>query len=633
MERRRDPAVGVPDRLPSGDVPPSGDSVIAPVRLAAGFLLVVALASPTRSQTGGGYGAYTDWEGWARVVPGERGGLASSWDRSGGSVDANRYEWPTGLILDDRDTIAATIEGPGILWRFWMPHRTAAESFALRLYFDGESVPRIDTDSAQLLDGHFGYLADPLVTTVAGGQVCYEPIPFRDSVRIETENFANAWHWYQYGYRTFAPGTDVTSWTGTLDVDAEAARAATAAMFANAGQHPAGPSATALESSTGPTVVPPGLGLTAADLPGPGLVRRLDVRMDGADDASLDSLVLRVTWDDRPQPAIDAPVGAFFGAGHGRAPYRSVPLGTDGPNGFYCYWPMPFRESARFELVNTSAAPVSVDSVVVAWEPGPVAPDLAYLHAAARRTVIAPGHDGHVLLSAAGTGHYVGNLLYAQQEHATHFFLEGDDIVVVDGETTLNGTGLEDAYNGGHYYNWNNDPMDEPEGPSPASAIRPLSGILRVELTEAPELARADQYRWMIADRVPFTSSLDVRVETAGYAWAPGEFASVAFWYRLPPTATGLRAPGPGPALSLEAAAPNPSSGTTLVRFTLPDAARVVLEVLDVRGRRVGTLVDGRRVAGPHRVRWTPDGAPSGVYFLRLSAGTRKETRKIVLVR
>ncbi len=65
--------------------------------------------------------------------------------------------------------------------------------------------------------GTFSYFTAPLVTTFAGGQVCYEPIVFRDSLRIDTENRAGLQHYYQYSYRTFPPGTDLVSWNGTLD--------------------------------------------------------------------------------------------------------------------------------------------------------------------------------------------------------------------------------------------------------------------------------------------------------------------------------------------------------------------------------------------------------------------------------
>jgi len=602
--------------------------------LHAPALALATWAGSASGQALAGYGDYLDWEGWARVTLGDRTGLASSWDRTGGSTDANWYESPPGLQLGNVDTIAATLTGPGIIFRFWMPHRAAETPFALRMYFDGESSPRIGTDSRTLLDGKYGYFAAPLVTTFAGGQVCYEPIPFEQSVRIETENRSGLWHWYQYSYRTFAPGTDLTSYSGALDPPADAARIAVAAMFQNAGQHPAGASPTALRQVTSATAVVPGGTLVTADLAGPGLVRALHLRMDGAPDAALDSLRLRVTYDAEAEPAIDAPVGWFFGAGHERAPYRSLPLGTDGPEGFYCYWPMPFHGGVRFELLNASASSIQVDSASVEYEPGAVGTDMAYLHAAASETLIEPGHDGHVLLSRTGTGHYVGNLLYAQEDHALHVFLEGDDIIEIDGTTTLNGSGLEDAYNGGFYYNWNWDPLkDEPEGPNPPSAIRPLHGILYVIRDVPNDFARADQYRWMIADRVQFSSSLEVCMETSPYAEPPGLFQSVAFWYQLPAIASGAgdhRPDARGLGLELRQSSPNPVGSSTVIRFSLSAAAHVVLEVLDVRGRRVETLAEEDRAAGAHEVRWTPAGVAGGVYFVRLSVGGESKTRKLV---
>ena len=49
------------------------------------------------------------------------------------------------------------------------------------------------------------------------------------------------------------------------------------------------------------------------------------------------------------------------------------------------------------------------------------------------RTLIEPGHDGHLMLSTTGTGHYVGNLLYAQEDHGLHVFLEGDARIIYEG--------------------------------------------------------------------------------------------------------------------------------------------------------------------------------------------------------
>jgi hypothetical protein len=111
--------------------------------------------------------------------------------------------------------------------------------------------------------------------------------------------------------------------------------------------------------------------------------------------------------------------------------------------------------------------------------------------------------------------------------------LEGDEVITVDGTDVLNGTGLEDAYSGGYFYNWVWTHPDEPEGPMPQSATRPLSGILYVHREEGIEYARADQYRWYIADRIPFCNSIDVNIENR-YSINGTQWTSVAFWYQQP---------------------------------------------------------------------------------------------------
>ncbi|MBZ0269003.1 DUF2961 domain-containing protein, partial [bacterium] len=542
-------------------------------------------------------------------------------------------EWPGGVILQDFLTRAATLPGPGIIYRFWMPHRAAAEPFAVRMFFDGEATPRIDTDSGQLLGGTYAHFADPLVTTCAGGQVSYVPIAFRDSLRIETENIADAWHWYQYSYRLFPPGTDVASWSAALDPETLAARDAMADLFTNAGEHPAGDSPTAAQITLGPGAVPPGGTLPLADLAGPGMLRRVTMRLPSATDAELDSLHLRVFYDGDASPAIDVPVSRFFGAGHDRAPYRSLPMGTDSPDGFYCYWPMPFREHVRVELRNTSAAPIGLDGTRVENEPGPVPGDACHLHAVSHEEVVVNGQTRNVMAQVQGAGHYVGNFLYVDQDHDTHYFLEADDIVFVDGALATNGTGLEDAYNGGFYYNWVPDPMDEPEGPSPSSAIRPLHGILRVERTASPPYGRADQYRWMIGDRVPFSQSLEVQIETS-YSWAGSRWNSVVFWYQVPAAALGA-ADRPGAAtesgLALFPPSPNPTDGDAVIRFAMPRTGNARVTIHDVAGRRVATLREGPCAAGAHEITWTPRHVASGVFACRLEALGEVRTRKLVL--
>ncbi|NOT34251.1 MAG: T9SS type A sorting domain-containing protein [Candidatus Eisenbacteria bacterium] len=88
----------------------------------------------------------------------------------------------------------------------------------------------------------------------------------------------------------------------------------------------------------------------------------------------------------------------------------------------------------------------------------------------------------------------------------------------------------------------------------------------------------------------------------------------------------------------LAPAQPNPvrASGTE-IRFALPTSTHAALEIFDVSGRRVRTLVDGMLQAGTHSERWNgrdAAGRPvaSGVYLYRLRAGSFTGTRRVVVV-
>jgi hypothetical protein len=82
------------------------------------------------------------------------------------------------------------------------------------------------------------------------------------------------------------------------------------------------------------------------------------------------------------------------------------------------------------------------------------------------------------------------------------------------------------------------------------------------------------------------------------------------------------------------AASPNPFADGTTIAFTLREPAdRVLLEVLDVAGRRVVSLLDVPRPAGTHQVSWRTGRVPAGVYFLRLESDGVVATRAIHHVR
>ena len=78
---------------------------------------------------------------------------------------------------------------------------------------------------------------------------------------------------------------------------------------------------------------------------------------------------------------------------------------------------------------------------------------------------------------------------------------------------------------------------------------------------------------------------------------------------------------------------PNPFNPVTQIRYSLPQASNVSLEVYNVMGQRVATLYNGQQHAGQHTVSFDAVNLASGVYVYRLTAGSFVESRKMMLVK
>ncbi|UCD64675.1 MAG: T9SS type A sorting domain-containing protein [Candidatus Zixiibacteriota bacterium] len=88
-----------------------------------------------------------------------------------------------------------------------------------------------------------------------------------------------------------------------------------------------------------------------------------------------------------------------------------------------------------------------------------------------------------------------------------------------------------------------------------------------------------------------------------------------------------------GPKPIAVSVSPNPFNPTANIRFSLPEAARVRLEIFNIAGQKVSTLVDGHLNAGPHTYFWDGSRFASGVYLYRLQAGENVNTEKMVLLK
>ena len=83
----------------------------------------------------------------------------------------------------------------------------------------------------------------------------------------------------------------------------------------------------------------------------------------------------------------------------------------------------------------------------------------------------------------------------------------------------------------------------------------------------------------------------------------------------------------------LSACYPNPFNGETLIEYDLASESMVTMEIIDILGRRVETLIQGKQPAGYHQVVWDAGDHSSGIYFYRIQAGDYSQTKKMVLLK
>jgi len=78
---------------------------------------------------------------------------------------------------------------------------------------------------------------------------------------------------------------------------------------------------------------------------------------------------------------------------------------------------------------------------------------------------------------------------------------------------------------------------------------------------------------------------------------------------------------------------PNPFNPTTTISYSLPRNGFVQLNVHDLLGREVASLVNEEQAMGNYKVEFNASSLTSGIYFYRLQSGSFVESRKMVLLR
>ncbi|MCP4580394.1 MAG: T9SS type A sorting domain-containing protein [candidate division Zixibacteria bacterium] len=78
---------------------------------------------------------------------------------------------------------------------------------------------------------------------------------------------------------------------------------------------------------------------------------------------------------------------------------------------------------------------------------------------------------------------------------------------------------------------------------------------------------------------------------------------------------------------------PNPFNASATIKYNLAASSQVTIEIYDILGQKVTTLVDNRQPAGYHQVTWNAADMATGMYFYKLNAGEFSETKKMMLLK
>ena len=85
--------------------------------------------------------------------------------------------------------------------------------------------------------------------------------------------------------------------------------------------------------------------------------------------------------------------------------------------------------------------------------------------------------------------------------------------------------------------------------------------------------------------------------------------------------------------LVLHNAYPNPFNPSTLIRFDLLDANMVSLDIFDLNGKQVSSLINEYMIPGSHQINWNPGNLSSGIYLVNLVIGTETFNQKITFIK
>jgi hypothetical protein len=274
--------------------------------------------------------------------------------------------------------------------------------------------------------------------------------------------------------------------------------------------------------------------VVVADVKGPATIAMIHFAMPQTLKLNRD-LLLKMYWDGETSPSVDCPMVDFFCDPAGAREAVDTAL-VNKRRGWNAYFPMPFRKSARIELVyDGPIAPggelwktMPCYSYVMYRTADRIPDDAGYFHASWRQEGLLLGQRDYLALDARGKGKFVGWNVTVRRPGRSGYPVDENEKFYIDGETTasIEFQGLEDSFG----FSW---------GFPPTESVFPLTGFF-------PFFKGAMAYRFFINDAISFEKSLRVTIgfgknedpsfhKQFSKAGNELQLSSTAYWYQAEP--------------------------------------------------------------------------------------------------
>jgi hypothetical protein len=502
-----------------------------------------------------GLDAYRQWERWGYQRIGERAYMRSTYDRRGGneSADASHFLYQ---VADDFNVTLDTV-GPGVLYFVRTNHWHGSP-----WHYEVDGVDHViretgtaDPENAKKTLKHTTFIPEhlfpnPLVwtwSTTKGADLNWVPMPFERSFRLaySRTRYGTGYYIYHLFDPTAPLSQPIRSWDGETAPDKDVLD-----LLARAGNDlaptpdsPEGKRLGIVEKS-GEVKGQSGR-VTLADIDAaPSMIRALEFEVPRDQAIAFGRARLRVTWDNRQHPSIDAPMALFFGAGtlynRDSREYlvKGFPMFIRYPKDeqkvhLACFYPMPFFRSARLDIEGLDPAITSVRWRVRYQPFKDPARHVGYFHATYRdHPEPKRGHDLVALdtRGVEGNGPWAGSFVGMSWIFSHRAFLgtlEGDPRFFFDDSQTPQayGTGTEEWGGGGDY--WGGENMTLPLAGHPVGAKNAKEAKCDEDMIESA-------YRFLLADLMPFGRRAVIRLEHGGENQTTEHYETVVYWYGAP---------------------------------------------------------------------------------------------------